>query len=117
MKSYAVVLPLLAVVCSAGPTYADALNIAGFMSAAQLALRMLCSRARINMKLLREGLLSKSGNDQAELIKVADEFSKSPLFIDDSSHLSIMELRAKARRVHAPAIHRRVTRPVSFGWT
>jgi replicative DNA helicase len=71
------------------------------MSAAQLALRMLCSRARINMKLLREGLLSKSGNDQAELIKVADEFSKSPLFIDDSSHLSIMELRAKARRVHA----------------
>jgi replicative DNA helicase len=71
------------------------------MSAAQLALRMLCSRARINMKLLREGLLSKSGNEQAELIKVADEFSKSPLFIDDSSHLSIMELRAKARRVHA----------------
>ncbi|MEO6875736.1 MAG: replicative DNA helicase [Opitutaceae bacterium] len=71
------------------------------MSAAQLAMRMLCSRARINMKLLREGLLSKNGNDQAELLKVADEFSKSPLFIDDSSHLSIMELRAKARRVHA----------------
>lgn len=71
------------------------------MSAAQLALRMLCSRARINMKLLREGLLSKNGNEQAELIKAADEFSKSPLFIDDSSHLSIMELRAKARRVHA----------------
>ena len=71
------------------------------MSAAQLALRMLCSRARFNMKLLREGLLSKNGNEQAELIKAADEFSKSPLFIDDSSHLSIMELRAKARRVHA----------------
>ena len=71
------------------------------MSAAQLALRMLCSRARINMKLLREGLLSKQGNEQAELIQAADEFSKSPLFIDDSSHLSIMELRAKARRVHA----------------
>jgi replicative DNA helicase len=71
------------------------------MSAAQLAMRMLCSRARINMKLLREGLLSKNGNDQAELLKVADEFSKSPLFIDDSSHLSIMELRAKARRLHA----------------
>src|SRR5581483_5940689 len=33
------------------------------MSAAQLALRMLCSRARINLKLLREGLLSKSGDD------------------------------------------------------
>jgi replicative DNA helicase len=71
------------------------------MSAAQLALRMLCARARINMKLLREGLLSKNGNEQSELIKAADEFSKSQLFIDDSSHLSIMELRAKARRVHA----------------
>ncbi|MDB6094384.1 MAG: dnaB [Verrucomicrobia bacterium] len=71
------------------------------MSAPQLALRMLCARARVNMKLLREGLLSKNGTEQSELIKAADEFSKAPLFIDDSSHLSIMELRAKARRVHA----------------
>ena len=71
------------------------------MSAAQLALRMRCSRARINMKLLREGLLSKNGNEQQRLLEAADEFSKSPIFIDDSSHLSIMELRAKARRVHA----------------
>ncbi|MEI7552433.1 MAG: replicative DNA helicase [Verrucomicrobiota bacterium] len=71
------------------------------MSAPQLALRMLCSRAKVNMKLLREGLLSKNGTEQSELIKAADDFSKAPLFIDDSSHLSIMELRAKARRVHA----------------
>lgn len=71
------------------------------MSAAQLALRMLCSRARINMKLLREGLLSKNGDEQQRLLQAADSFSKAPLFIDDSSHLSIMELRAKARRVHA----------------
>jgi replicative DNA helicase len=71
------------------------------MSAAQLALRMLCSRAKINMRLLREGHLAKDPAYQGKLIEVADEFSKSPLFIDDSSHLSIMELRAKARRVHA----------------
>lgn len=71
------------------------------MSAPQLALRMLCARAKVNMKLLREGLLSKNGTEQSELIAAADEFSKAPLFIDDSSHLSIMELRAKARRVHA----------------
>jgi replicative DNA helicase len=71
------------------------------MSAAQLALRMLCSRARVNMKLLRDGLLSKNGSEQAELIKTADEFSKAPIFIDDSSSLSIMQLRAKARRIHA----------------
>ncbi|HVW21232.1 MAG TPA: replicative DNA helicase [Opitutaceae bacterium] len=71
------------------------------MSAAQLALRMLCSRAKINMKLLREGLLSKHGEEQQNLLHTADEFAKAPIFIDDSSHLSIMELRAKARRVHA----------------
>jgi replicative DNA helicase len=71
------------------------------MSAGQLALRMLCSRARVNLKLLREGLLAKNGEDNTRLVGVADEFSKAPIYIDDSSHLSIMELRAKARRLHA----------------
>lgn len=71
------------------------------MSSSQLALRMLCSRARVNMKLLRDGLLSKNGQEQQELLKAADEFSKASLFIDDSSHLTIMELRAKARRLYS----------------
>lgn len=71
------------------------------MSAAQLALRMLCSRARVNMKLLRDGLLSKNGEEQTRLLAAADEFSKAPMYIDDSSALSIMQLRAKARRIHA----------------
>ena len=71
------------------------------MSAAQLALRMLCSRARVNMKLLRDGLLSKNGKEQSELLTAADQFSKAPIYIDDSSALSIMQLRAKARRIHA----------------
>lgn len=69
------------------------------MSAAQLALRMLCSRARVNMKLLRDGLLPKGGEEMGRLVTTADEFSKAPIFIDDSSHLTIMELRAKARRL------------------
>jgi replicative DNA helicase len=72
------------------------------MSAVQLALRMLCARARVNMTLLREGRLAK--NDEArqqDLLNAADEFSKAPLFIDDSSHLTIMELRAKARRLYS----------------
>jgi len=67
------------------------------MGAAQLALRMLCSRARVNMKLLRDGLLSKNGEEQNRLLEAADEFSKAPIFIDDSSAISIMHLRAKAR--------------------
>jgi replicative DNA helicase len=71
------------------------------MSASQLALRMLCSRARVNMKLLRDGLLSKNGDEQNRLVHTADEFSKAPIFIDDSSALSIMQLRAKARRIHS----------------
>ncbi len=70
------------------------------MSASQLAMRMLCARARINMKLLRDGLLSKNGEEQARLLHAADEFSRAPIFIDDSSCLSIMELRAKARRIY-----------------
>ncbi len=71
------------------------------MSAAQLALRMLCSRARVNLTRLREGFLAKDKDDNNHLVAVADEFSKAPIFIDDSSHLSIMELRAKARRLYA----------------
>ena len=70
------------------------------MGASQLALRMLCSRAKVNMKLLRDGLLSKNGDEQTRLLQAADEFSKAPIFIDDSSALSIMQLRAKARRIH-----------------
>jgi replicative DNA helicase len=71
------------------------------MGASQLALRMLCSRARVNMKLLRDGLLSKNGEEQTRLLEAADEFSKAPIFIDDSSAISIMQLRAKARRIHS----------------
>jgi replicative DNA helicase len=70
------------------------------MSSSQLALRMLCARARVNMKMLREGVLPKQAPEQQKLVEVADEFSKSPLFIDDSGHLTIMELRAKARRLY-----------------
>jgi replicative DNA helicase len=71
------------------------------MSGSQLALRMLCSRARVNMVKLRNEVLSKTGDEQQKLVAAADEFSKAPLFIDDSSNMSIMQLRAKARRVHA----------------
>ncbi len=71
------------------------------MSAAQLALRMLCSRSRVNMKLLRDGLVGRDGAEVNALGKAAEDFKKCPLLIDDSSALTIMELRAKARRIHA----------------
>jgi replicative DNA helicase len=73
------------------------------MSAAQLGMRMLCSRGRVNMKKLREGFVRPGGDEYKDLVGAADELSKAPIFIDDSSHLTIMELRAKARRLAARA--------------
>jgi replicative DNA helicase len=71
------------------------------MSSSQLALRMLCSRSRVNMKLLRDGLVGRDGAEVNALGRAAEEFKKAPILIDDSSNLTIMELRAKARRIHA----------------
>ncbi len=71
------------------------------MSAAQLGMRMLCSRGRVNIKKLREGFLKPGGRDYKDLVTAADELAQAPLFIDDSSQLTIMELRAKSRRLHA----------------
>jgi replicative DNA helicase len=71
------------------------------MSSSQLALRMLCSRSRVNMKLLRDGLVSRDGHEINALGQAAEEFKKAPILIDDSSNLTIMEMRAKARRIYA----------------
>lgn len=71
------------------------------MSSSQLALRMLCSRSRVNIKLLRDGLVGRDGREVNALGQAAEEFKKAPLLIDDSSNLTIMEMRAKARRIYA----------------
>jgi len=68
------------------------------MTAQSLVLRMLCSRARVNMRSVREGFLVD--RDFPKLTGAAGKISGSPLFIDDSSGLSILQLRAKARRMH-----------------
>ena len=71
------------------------------MSSSQLALRMLCARSRVNMKLLRDGLVGRDGREVNALGQAAEEFKKCPLLIDDSSALTIMEMRAKARRIYS----------------
>jgi replicative DNA helicase len=68
------------------------------MSAAQLAMRMLCGRARVSMIRLRDGI--SSTEERQRLLAAADELSKAPLWIDDSGSLNIMEVRAKSRRLH-----------------
>ena len=68
------------------------------MTAESLVLRMLCSRARVNMRSVREGFLAE--RDFPKLTGAAGKIAGAPLFIDDSSGLSILQLRAKARRMH-----------------
>jgi len=67
------------------------------MSSESLVLRMLCSRARVNLRSIREGFLAE--RDFPKLTNAASRMGKAPLFIDDSAGLSILQLRAKARRM------------------
>jgi len=67
------------------------------MTAEALVLRILCSHARVNMRRMREGFLAE--RDFPKLTTAAGRLCKAPLFIDDASGLSILQLRAKARRL------------------
>lgn len=69
------------------------------MSSEQLVMRLLCSEARVNSHSLRMGYTKHS--EFAELAIVAGYLSEAPLYIDDSAGLTMMELRAKARRLKA----------------
>jgi replicative DNA helicase len=67
------------------------------MSAESLVLRMMCSLARVNLRSIREGFMSES--DFPKLTSAAGKLANSKLFIDDSAGLSILQLRARARRL------------------
>jgi replicative DNA helicase len=67
------------------------------MSSQQLATRLLCSRARVNLHHIRNGIMPK--NAQQNLFKAVNEYSASKMIIDDTAGLSINELRAKSRRM------------------
>jgi|DewCreStandDraft_1066081.scaffolds.fasta_scaffold00864_6 replicative DNA helicase len=67
------------------------------MSKLQLAMRMLCAEARVNSQLMRTGYLTKL--DYPKIIAAAQKLSTLPIYIDDTPGLSLLELRAKARRL------------------
>mgnify|MGYP001594626739 CR=1 FL=1 len=69
------------------------------MSKEQLAQRMLCSHAKVDAQKVRTGYLAAS--DWPRLTAAAGKISEAPIFIDDSPAISVMELRAKARRLKA----------------
>lgn len=69
----------------------------------QLAMRMLCSEARVNSHLLRTGRLPES--EFPKLSIAVGNLAEAPIYIDDSPALAILELRAKARRLKAEKKH------------
>ncbi|WP_457574592.1 replicative DNA helicase [Desulfolithobacter sp.] len=69
------------------------------MSMEQLALRMLCSVGRIDSQRIRTGRLLES--DWPKLTRATGMLSDAPIFIDDSAAMSVLDMRAKARRLKA----------------
>lgn len=67
------------------------------MTVESLVMRMLCSRARVNLRNVRDGFLAE--RDFPKLTGAAGKIAVSNLFVDDANGLSVMELRARARRM------------------
>jgi len=65
----------------------------------QLANRMICSEGRVDVSKVRRGFLSQQ--DWNKLTQAASHLGALPIWIDDSPALSILELRAKVRRLQA----------------
>lgn len=69
------------------------------MSKEQLVQRMLCSQARVDAHRVRTGFFSSS--EWPKLTSAAGKLSNAPMFIDDTPAITVLELRAKARRLKA----------------
>ncbi len=68
------------------------------MSQESLAMRMLCARAGVPAFQIESGYINQSEANRA-LMQAASELNQALMFIDDSSGLDIMEVRARARRM------------------
>lgn len=67
------------------------------MSKEQLAMRMLCAEGMVDASLVRKGFISRQ--DWPKLTGAAGRLSGASIFIDDSSAITVLEVRAKARRL------------------
>jgi replicative DNA helicase len=67
------------------------------MAKEQLVLRMLCSEARVNNSKVRSGYLAE--RDFPKLANAAGRLHEALIYIDDTPAISVLELRAKARRL------------------
>jgi replicative DNA helicase len=69
------------------------------MSKEQLVQRMLCSEALVDLGRLLRGRLSD--DDYVRLAQAAGHLNTAPIWVDDSGSLSVLEMRAKSRRLKA----------------
>lgn len=69
------------------------------MSKEQLAIRMLSSEAKVDSQRIRRGFLGET--DWPKLIDAASRLSESLIFIDDTPAITVLEMKAKARRLTA----------------
>ncbi|WP_206188172.1 replicative DNA helicase [Sanguibacter sp. HDW7] len=67
------------------------------MSKTEITMRLLSAEARVHLQKLRNG--SMSDDDWQKLAGTMGRISEAPLFIDDSPNMSLMEIRAKCRRL------------------
>jgi replicative DNA helicase len=67
------------------------------MSRTEITMRMLSAEARIPLQKLRQGRLEDT--DWTKMARTMGELTDAPLFIDDSPNMSLMEIRAKCRRL------------------
>ncbi len=67
------------------------------MSKTEIVMRLLSAEAKIKLSDMRSGKMSD--DDWTRLARRMSEISEAPLFIDDSPNLTMMEIRAKARRL------------------
>lgn len=68
------------------------------MSEDALVLRAMCSLGRVNLRGIQSGHMSEA--DFPKLMNASGRLSGAPLYIDDTAGLTVMEVRARARRMH-----------------
>ncbi|CAG0937851.1 Replicative DNA helicase [Candidatus Brocadiaceae bacterium] len=68
------------------------------MSSTQLVMRLICAEGNLDSNLVRTGKLPQ--NQAVNLSKAGAKLTHAPIYIDDSSELTALEIRAKCRRLH-----------------
>jgi replicative DNA helicase len=69
------------------------------MASTQIAIRLVSAQARVDQSRIRSGKLSQHENSQ--IVKGLGKLADSPIFIDDSAMMNVLELKAKCRRLKA----------------